>query len=50
MGRESFKHYRAGIGVEEYAYGGYTKITANENFLVGLSSRVNIFSKFAYKR
>lgn len=38
------------IIVQEYAYGGYTKITANENFLVGLSSRVNIFSKFTYKR
>ena len=38
------------IIVQEYAYGGYTKITANENFLVGLSSRVNIFSKFAYKK
>ena len=36
------------IIVQEYAYGGYTKITANENFLVGLSSRVNIFSKFTY--
>lgn len=38
------------IIVQEYAYGGYTKITANENFLVGLSSRVNIFSKFSYKK
>ena len=38
------------IIVQEYAYGGYTKITANENFLVGLSSRVNIFSKFTYKK
>lgn len=37
------------IIVQEYAYGGYTKVTANENFLVGLSSRVNIFSKFSYK-
>lgn len=38
------------IIVHEYAYGGYTKVTANENFLVGLSSRVNIFSKFSYKK
>ena len=37
------------IIVQEYAYGGYTKVTANENFLVGLSSRINIFSKFSYK-
>ena len=38
------------IIVQEYTYGGYTKVTANENFLVGLSSRVNIFSKFSYKK
>lgn len=38
------------IIVQEYAYGGYTKITANENFLTGLSSRVNLFSKFTYKK
>lgn len=38
------------IIIQEYAYGGYTKITANENFLIGLSSRVNIFSKFTYKK
>ena len=38
------------IIVQEYAYGGYTKVTADENFLVGLSSRVNIFSKFSYKK
>lgn len=38
------------IIVQEYAYGGYTKLTANENFLIGLSSRVNIFSKFSYKK
>ena len=36
--------------LQEYEYGGYTKITADENFLVGLSSRANIFSKFSYKR
>lgn len=38
------------IIVQEYAYGGYTKLTTNENFLVGFSSRNNIFSKFSYKR
>ena len=38
------------IIIQEYEYGGYTKITANENFLVGLSSRTNIFTKFAYKK
>ena len=37
------------IIVQEYAYGGYTKLTTNENFLVGFSSRNNIFSKFSYK-
>ena len=38
------------IIVQEYFYGGYTKVTANENFLVGMSSRINIFSKFTYKK
>lgn len=38
------------IIIQEYAYGGYTKISADENFLVGLSSRANIFSKFSYKK
>lgn len=36
--------------VRHYAYGGYTKLTTNENFLVGFSSRNNIFSKFSYKK
>ena len=36
--------------IQEYEYGGYTKITPDENFLVGLSSRANIFSKFSYKK
>lgn len=36
--------------IQEYEYGGYTKITADEVFLVGLSSDVNIFSKFSYKK
>lgn len=38
------------IIVQEYAYGGYTKATVNENCLIGLSSKVSGFSKFAYKR
>ncbi len=38
------------IIVQEYAFGGYTKLTTNENFLVGFSSRNNIFSKFSYKK
>jgi hypothetical protein len=36
--------------VQEYEYGGYTKVTANESFLIGLSSRINFFSKFSYKK
>lgn len=36
--------------VQEYAYGGYTKVSVSENFLVGLSSRANVFSKFSYKK
>lgn len=36
--------------VQEYAYGGYTKLTANERLLTGLQSNVNLFSKFTYKR
>lgn len=38
------------IIIQEYAYGGYTKLTTNENFLVGFSSRNNIFTKFSYKK
>ena len=38
------------IIVHEYAYGGYTKLTTNENFFVGFSSRNNIFSKFSYNK
>lgn len=33
----------------EYEYGGYTKLSAGENIMVGLSSRTSIFSKFTYK-
>lgn len=37
--------------MQKYEYGGYTKATVNENFLVGkLSSRASIYSKFAYMR
>lgn len=36
--------------IQEYEYGGYTKVTADEDFLIGLSSNTNIFSKFAYKK
>ncbi len=38
------------IIVQEYTYGGYTKLTTNENFLIGFSSRNNIFSKFSFKK
>ena len=38
------------IIIREYVFGGYTKLTANENFLAGLSSQANVFSKFTYKR
>lgn len=36
--------------IQEYEYGGYTKVTTYEDFLIGLSSNTNIFSKFAYKK
>lgn len=36
--------------VQKYEYGGYTKATVNENFLIGkLSSRASVYSKFVYK-
>ena len=38
------------IIVQEYTYGGYAKLTTDENFLVGFSSRNNIFSKFSYNK
>ena len=38
------------IIVLEYVYGGYTKLATNENFLIGFSSRNNIFSKFSYRK
>lgn len=37
--------------MQKYEYGGYSKATVSENFLVGkLSSRASVYSKFAYKR
>ena len=36
------------IIVQEYDYGGYTKIYASENFMAGPSA--NIYSKFSYKK
>ena len=37
--------------VQKYEYGGYTKATLNENFLIGkLSSRASVYSKFMHKR
>lgn len=35
--------------MHRYEYGGYTKLTLNENFLVGLSNRASVYSKFSYK-
>lgn len=35
--------------MQRYEYGGYTKMTLNENFLVGLSNRASVYSKFSYK-
>lgn len=35
--------------MQHYEYGGYTKLTLNENFLVGLSNRASVYSKFSYK-
>lgn len=37
--------------VQKYEYGGYTKATLSENFLIGkLSSRASVYSKFVHKR
>ena len=38
------------IIVQEYAYGGYTKLSASESFVADFSSDVNLFSKFTYKK
>lgn len=42
--------YVINILIHEYEYGGYTKMTVNENFLIGLSSRINVFAKFSCKK
>lgn len=36
--------------LHKYEYGGYTKLSASENLLVGLSSRASLYSKFTYKK
>lgn len=38
------------IVVQEYAYGGYSKVRASETTLNGFSNKSNIFNKFSYKR
>lgn len=45
-GKEHVVHFI----VHKYEYGGYTKLSARENFLTGLSSTVSLYSKFAYKQ
>lgn len=36
--------------VQEYEYGGYTKVSGSESVLTGLQSSANVFSKFVYKK
>lgn len=36
--------------MQTYEYGGYTKLSASEQALIGLSSRTSFYSKFTYKR
>ncbi|MDE6263930.1 MAG: TonB-dependent receptor family protein [Paramuribaculum sp.] len=36
--------------MQKYEYGGYTKLSASENILIGLSSRASLYSKFSYKK
>ena len=36
--------------VQEYLYGGYTKIGASESALTGLDNHAELFSKFTYRR
>lgn len=38
------------IIVQEYEYGGYTKISATENFFTGLASSAEVYSKFSFKK
>ena len=35
--------------MQKYEYGGYTKLSANENLMIGLSSRAALYSKFSYR-
>ncbi len=36
--------------VQEYEYGGYTKVSGSESVLTGLQSSASVFSKFVYKK
>lgn len=36
--------------VQKYEYGGYTKLSVNENVLAGLSNRISVYSKFTYRK
>lgn len=38
------------IVVQEYLYGGYTKLSLSESCLTGFSNSANIFSKFTFRR
>lgn len=38
------------IVVQEYTFGGYTKVMASETTLNGFDNRSNVFNKFTYKR
>ncbi|WP_211833678.1 hypothetical protein, partial [Porphyromonas levii] len=46
QGREHVINFIA----HKYEYGGYTKLSVNENFLTGLSSNISLYSKFAYQK
>ncbi|MDE6825619.1 MAG: TonB-dependent receptor family protein [Paramuribaculum sp.] len=35
--------------MQKYEYGGYTKLSINENAMIGLSSRASLYSKFTYR-
>lgn len=36
--------------VQEYEYGGYTKVKADERFLAGFTNKTSVNSKFSYKK
>lgn len=38
------------IIVQPYEYGGYTKLSMDEKFLVGISNNNSLYSKFAYRK